>query len=95
MVYAKTKLPKLPESCKKCAFSEVRDTGKFEDWRRYKRICKLTGHKIAMQVVEKGCPKYVRPVWCPLIEVENENEIQSRGLNDPVPDTNYETYKGD
>lgn len=62
MIVAKTKMKKIPESCKDCAFSKY-----MYDY----RICAFESGRICPMVRTKnGNKKYIRPKWCPLMEVK-------------------------
>lgn len=79
MICAKTKMPKIPKSCKDCTFSRVVDTKeKIDSWKRYKRLCTLTGAKCPKRKEEDGYTRFFHPKWCPLFEMEDKDEIQSR-----------------
>lgn len=73
MIYIKTQLRKMPESCKECRFSKVIDTKEYDDWRRYKRVCEINGRKCVKVKAKNGNKKFIRSKWCPLIEI-NESE---------------------
>lgn len=68
MIYVKTRLKKMPKTCKNCPFA--RDIPN-SDWRN--------GRQCQCIVTMQGCPwekspngnwRYGKPVWCPLMEVK-------------------------
>ena len=64
MIYAKTKLKKIPESCNKCQFSVQ---NKYFDF----RCCILLNAKKCEKVqTESGNWKFIRLKECPLIDMK-------------------------
>lgn len=78
MIYIKTQLRKIPESCKECRFSKMIDTKEYDDWRRYKRICEINGRKCVKAKTKNGNKKFIRPKWCTLIDI---NELEKESLH--------------
>ena len=65
MIVAKTKMRKIPKSCKKCNLS-------FQNWAG-ERTCSVTKKDCPMEL-SSGNWKYGKPTWCPLVEMEATNE---------------------
>lgn len=71
MIYAKTRLNKLPKTCKECKFSIVayERLGTIDLYDG--RICILSGNRACQtEKTPNGNTKYTKPVWCPLMEVK-------------------------
>lgn len=64
MIFAKTKLKKIPKTCAVCPCSLP--DGFFSGV----RVCRFTMKECPVEGSEKGRIKYGKPSWCPLIEVE-------------------------
>lgn len=63
MIVAKTKMRKMPKNCRDCKLS-------FSTWVG-DRFCFIMNNKDCPKEYEKnGSWKYVRPDWCPLMEME-------------------------
>lgn len=74
MIVAKTKLKKLPSSCKDCKFKENEYNwyGSYECC-VHSAICYLTEKKCPIKKKESGNTGYAdRPKWCPLEEVHDD-----------------------
>lgn len=67
MIVAKTKMKKIPESCKECSVSRV-EYYTFVDTQRF---CGITKNECPKKRSENGNLKYIRPKWCPLVEVKD------------------------
>lgn len=65
MIIAKTKMKKIPKSCTKCRLSECSING---------RVCLVTYKYIAMKQTASRNWRYVKPDWCPLIDVQEVKE---------------------
>lgn len=68
MIVAKTKMVRIPETCKKCSMAE----GEFincESPGIYKR-CTLTGILCPKEKKESGNIGYGMPTWCPLMDID-------------------------
>lgn len=65
MICAKTKMKKLPESCNKCTLSNL--NGNY--YSDLERFCSITKRACPMERSENNNLKYIRPKWCPLVEV--------------------------
>lgn len=65
MIYAKTKMRKIPKSCKDCAYAKGIWGGE--------KSCRLVEHKCPWVQTEHGNWKYSKPKWCPLVEVNNND----------------------
>lgn len=63
MIVAKTKMTRLPETCKKCSLSQVEHYG-FCDTERY---CGITNRACPTEKKQSGNVGYGKPDWCPLI----------------------------
>jgi hypothetical protein len=61
MIVSKTRMTKLPTSCKKCPYYEP--SNRFN----YFRSCRGNGHSI--EIDEKVKPTVERPDNCPLMEI--------------------------
>lgn len=68
MIFAKTKMTRIPETCKKCSMSK-----KSYDCFGYKdpdKRCFLTGLFCPKEKKESGNIGYGKPDWCPLMDLE-------------------------
>ena len=61
MIVAKTRLQKMPQSCRKCSLSTV------DSWTG-DRVCNIK-HRLCPLEVRNGHVSYAKPEWCPLVEV--------------------------
>lgn len=61
MIVAKTRLRKMPQSCRKCSLSIV------DSWTD-DRVCSIT-HRLCPLELRNGHIGYAKPEWCPLMEV--------------------------
>lgn len=61
MIVAKTRMKKIPESCKDCKFSTTEYGG---------RCCRIAIRFCPMKQSEHKNWKYFKPDWCPLIEID-------------------------
>lgn len=74
MIIAKTKLKKLPSSCKDCKFKMIdyKWHGPYECCVN-SSTCFFTGKTCPMEKKESGNTGYAdRPKWCPLEEVQDD-----------------------
>lgn len=63
MIVAKTRIKKIPDTCKKCALSYIpRGTNE--------RVCVVTQICCPSETRPSGNKAYCRPRWCPLIELK-------------------------
>lgn len=69
MIVAKTRMKKIPESCNKCKLSYVDLHGRF---------CRVNASMCPMERSEHKNLKYIRPDWCPLIEMKHIAEPDKR-----------------
>ena len=77
MIIVKTKMKKLPETCSKCKFGKTTWTRGFGNI----KTCVITNKDIDYDFSpEKGNWCYVKPEWCPLVEVSNE-EIKNETVD--------------
>lgn len=63
MIVAKTKMRKIPTSCKKCNLS-------FQNWAG-ERTCFVTKKDCPIEEAPSGNWRYGKPTWCPLVEMED------------------------
>lgn len=68
MIVAKTKMKKIPMSCKECPIARV----EYYTYVETQRFCGMTKKQCPKERTEAGNLKYILPKWCPLIEVKNE-----------------------
>lgn len=66
MIVAKTRMRKIPKSCKECGFS-------FNDWSG-ERVCMVKKKDCPIEYMESGQWRYGKPAWCPLVEMEDTHE---------------------
>ena len=65
MIVAKTRMKKIPKTCKDCSLSIVQ-----YDWGHLNhRICGITSRDCPMEEKSHGNYGYSKPQWCPLIEL--------------------------
>lgn len=69
MIVAKTRMRKIPKTCKDCGFGKHDFGGD--------RICVVTGKDCPMDLY-KGNWKYGKPAWCPLVMVEKLEETDQK-----------------
>lgn len=65
MIIAKTKMQKMPKTCKTCALSNV------DSWTG-DRICVVKNRLCPLEITGHGRIAYAKPSWCPLIETKEE-----------------------
>lgn len=65
MIYAKTRLHKIPKSCKVCNLSYENFCGE--------RTCAITNRDCPWEQSENGNWRYCKPVWCPLVEANGDD----------------------
>lgn len=72
MIIVKTKMKKIPELCTKCPYSKNYNAIKGFIKESYK-VCILCHNKIikSQYIPERKNHCYIRPKWCPLIQVED------------------------
>lgn len=66
MIVAKTRMKKIPKSCNKCALSMTERHSYIESI----RVCEINKKECPMKYSEHKNLKYIRPDWCPLIEMK-------------------------
>ena len=69
MIVAKTRMKKIPKTCKDCSMSIIQGR-----WNDSYRICSINSKECPMEKKENGNWAYTNPDWCPLMEVEDENK---------------------
>ena len=62
MIYAKTKLKKIPATCKTCKFSIFDFSGV--------RMCAVCNKECPWENKGHGNVGYGKPSWCPLVELQ-------------------------
>lgn len=62
MIVAKTRLKRIPKTCKECTLSYVPC---FDD-----RVCSIKQMVCPMEVRPSGNLAYCKPGWCPLVELK-------------------------
>lgn len=68
MIIIKTKMKKIPDTCKKCPYSCVHHEYYDATGTRY---CVINGKALPMEYVkEKRNWCYIKPDWCPLEEID-------------------------
>lgn len=66
MIYIETKMTRIPGKCSRCKFATWDGVGSTAH-----KICGVTKRPLeAVFVKEKRNYSYLRPEWCPLIEVK-------------------------
>lgn len=65
MIVAKTKMRKIPKTCKDCKVSMHEFGGD--------RVCVIARRDCPMEL-SNGNWRYGKPTWCPLVELEATNE---------------------
>ena len=66
MIVAKTRMRRMPKSCRWCKLSCA---NWFEE-----RFCSVTAGDCPKEYEKNGSWKYVRPDWCPLLEMEENHD---------------------
>lgn len=61
MIVAQTKMKRMPDTCKKCSLSYIAEEG---------RACGEVGRYCPTEQAPSGNTRYVKPDWCPLMEIE-------------------------
>lgn len=69
MIYAKTKMKKIPKTCKDCAISIVQFVTPINSY----RICSINSKNCPMEKKQSGNYGYTKPNWCPLVCIENQS----------------------
>lgn len=69
MIVAKTKMKRIPETCKKCSFAKIEYAGN-EFYTSKDRYCKITGYECPIGTKPSGNVGYGMPSWCPLMDIE-------------------------
>lgn len=64
MIIAKTGMKKIPEGCKKCAYSMVEHYGLGNTF----RVCRIRWRACPTEKKTSGNVGYGRPSWCPLVD---------------------------
>lgn len=64
MIVAKTKMKRIPDTCKRCSASYLDEYDCYEG-----RVCNLTGYICPVETTPSGNIRYVKPDWCPLMEI--------------------------
>lgn len=62
MIYAKTKMKRIPKTCKECTLTLIQFNQLGFD-----KYCSLTGKLCPMEKKANGNYGYTKPKWCPLI----------------------------
>lgn len=66
MIVAKTRMKKIPKTCKDCPLSIVQF-----DWGNLShRICGINSKDCPQEKKPSGNYGYGKPCWCPLVEIE-------------------------
>lgn len=65
MIVAKTRMRKIPKTCKGCALSFCQFDG-----RDSYRVCAIMLRDCPMEDKGRGNYGYTKPDWCPLVEIE-------------------------
>lgn len=66
LIVAKTRMRKIPKSCKVCSLS-------FQNWTG-ERTCAVTKMDCPFEQSQNGNWKYGKPGWCPLVELEANHD---------------------
>lgn len=66
MIVAKTKMKRIPDTCKKCSVSYVYYDSPIDST----RCCRITSYECPTETAPSGNTRYVKPDWCPLMEIE-------------------------
>lgn len=66
MIIVKTKMKKMPKTCKECRISYI-------GWEEV-RFCGINGKTCPMEQKPSGNWGYSKPSWCPLVEVSDLKE---------------------
>lgn len=62
-IYAKTRLRKIPKTCKECTLSAIEFYHHDSE-----RVCTITGKSCPIEKKASGNWGYTKPDWCPLVE---------------------------
>lgn len=62
MIVAKTRMRRIPKTCKECKLSRY---DAFDD-----RICGITGKDCPYEIKPSGSVGFGKPGWCPLVELK-------------------------
>lgn len=73
MIVAKTKMRKIPKSCKTCSLRHDERMSQGQ----YYSLCCITLRSCPMEKKKSGNYGYIRPTWCPLMEVEESAEKEN------------------
>lgn len=65
MIVAKTKMKRIPDTCKKCSLSVVQQYG----FGNTDRVCCVNGYVCPLETKPSGNVGYTKPTWCPLMEI--------------------------
>lgn len=66
MIVAKTRMKKIPKTCKDCSCSVVHFISPIKSY----RVCVITSNNCPMVEKSRGNYGYGKPKWCPLIVAE-------------------------
>lgn len=66
MIVAKTKMKRIPETCKKCSMSCVEKYVSVDS----DRFCILNGRECPKEIKPSGNVGYGKPNWCHLMDIE-------------------------
>lgn len=69
MIYAKTKMRRIPKTCKDCSLSYFYHESVLESY----RACSITSICCPWEKQKSGNYGYGKPKWCPLVEMKHEN----------------------
>lgn len=72
MIYIKTKLKKIPTSCKACPFSFNYQYASFAYRNDFVKQCFITKKECPMEKSQHGNMKYILPTWCPLYDTNSK-----------------------
>ena len=61
MIVAKTRMKRIPDTCKRCSASYPTGGGD--------KACELTWYICPTETAPSGNTRYVKPDWCPLMEI--------------------------
>lgn len=67
MIVAKTRMKRIPDTCKKCSLSNIVKLPLNESY----RVCGITGYDCPTVIASNGCYTYKKSKDCPLIEMED------------------------
>lgn len=63
VIVAKTRMRKMPKTCKTCSIAR-------RDWWAEELYCGANNRVCPMDNTANGRLAYVKPSWCPLVEIE-------------------------